>query len=100
MAFEEALATGDHALACVLLAPSTRRQLVQDQQQDCPRAIAGEELPRGGGLRGAEAYGRQAMLRLTGDTLFLSQFTDGWKVVAAGCAPEGDKPYECSVKGS
>ncbi|MFE5620542.1 hypothetical protein ACFQ8S_00475 [Streptomyces virginiae] len=33
----------------------------------------------------ADVYGRQAMVRLSGDTLFLPQFGKGWKVVAAGC---------------
>ena len=31
--------------------------------------------------------------------LFLSQFPDGWKVVAAGCIPQPGRPYQCTVEG-
>ncbi|MFE3285106.1 hypothetical protein ACFXJJ_18595 [Streptomyces sp. NPDC059233] len=99
-AFEEALAVGDHARACTMLAPSTREQLEQDKQQGCARALAGEELPRAGRPQSVDAYGRQAMVRMAGDTLFLSQFTGAWKVVAAGCTPRPDQPYQCRVKGA
>ncbi|MEU2393480.1 hypothetical protein [Streptomyces sp. NPDC007369] len=100
LAFEAALAAGDHVRACGLLAPSTRRQLEQEEQQDCARALAAERLPRAGALRDATVYGRDAMARMTGDTLFLSLFTDGWRIVAAGCTPEPEKPYRCLVRGA
>ncbi|MFB6613376.1 hypothetical protein ACFCV9_03995 [Streptomyces sp. NPDC056367] len=100
LAFEEALAAGEHVRACALLAPSTRQDLEQGERQPCAKALAAEELPRAGAVRGVDAYGRQAMVRMSGDTLFLSQFTSGWKVVAAGCTPEPEKPYHCLVKGA
>ncbi|MEW2587149.1 hypothetical protein [Streptomyces virginiae] len=46
----------------------------------------------------AEVYGRQAMVRLSGHTLFLSQCGKGWKVVAAGCTPRPDRPFDCQVE--
>jgi hypothetical protein len=46
-----------------------------------------------------DVYGRQARAVLASDTLFLSQFSDGWKIVAAGCEPRPGRPYQCSVKG-
>ncbi|MFF9909022.1 hypothetical protein [Streptomyces sp. NPDC013457] len=98
-AFEEALARADYAGACALLAPQTRRQLEEDAAEPCGPSLAGEELPAGGTVRDTQVYGRQALLRLEGDRLFLSQFDDGWKVVAAGCEPERDLPYRCSLKG-
>ncbi|QES47254.1 hypothetical protein DEJ50_04825 [Streptomyces venezuelae] len=52
------------------------------------------------GIREAEAYGRQAIVRMAGDTLFLSLFTAGWKVVAAGCTPRPGRPYDCLIKGA
>ncbi|MDK0523889.1 hypothetical protein [Streptomyces sp. ML-6] len=55
--------------------------------------------PAGGPARTVDVYGRQARVVLTSDTLFLSQFADGWKVVAAGCRPLTGRPYQCSVKG-
>ncbi|MFE9636118.1 hypothetical protein [Streptomyces sp. NPDC006463] len=97
--FERFLAAGDHAAACRLLAPQTRGQLEQDEQKGCAEALGAEELPRTGAVRTTEVYGRQAMLRLDGDTLFLSQFSSGWKIVAAGCTPQGERPYQCVLKG-
>ncbi|MFE5861496.1 hypothetical protein ACFQ77_13175 [Streptomyces virginiae] len=98
--FERALASGHHEAACRLLAPETRGQLEQDQKKACGEAMGEEELPQAGAVRATEVYGRQAMLRLVGDTLFLSQFSGGWKVVAAGCTPQGEQqPYRCVLKG-
>ena len=33
------------------------------------------------------------------DTVFLATFPGGWRVVAAGCTPRGDRPYDCTVAG-
>lgn len=98
--FERAMASGEHEAACRLLAPETLGQWEQDEGKACAEAIGTEELPKGGAVRATEVYGRQAMLRLDGDTLFLSQFSGGWKIVAAGCTPQGEQqPYQCLLKG-
>ncbi|MGR4879885.1 hypothetical protein ACIPUC_10685 [Streptomyces sp. LARHCF249] len=97
-AFEQSLASGDYRAACALLAPETRSQLEDDEKQTCAKALEGQDLPAGA-VDGAEVYGRQALVRASGETLFLSRFTGGWRVVAAGCTPRGDKPYDCVVKG-
>lgn len=98
--FERALASGDHEAVCRLLAPETSGQLEQDEGKTCREALGAEELPTAGAVSTTEVYGRQAMLRLVGDTLFLSQFSGGWKVVAAGCTPQGEQqPYQCVLKG-
>lgn len=99
IAFEEALARADYAGACVLLAPQTRRQLEEDATKPCGPALADEEPQASDTVRGTQVYGRQALLHLEGDTLFLSQFDEGWKIAAAGCAPQKDMPYRCSLKG-
>ncbi|THA74145.1 hypothetical protein [Streptomyces sp. A0592] len=99
-AFEAAVAAGDHVRACALLAPQSRQQLEQDEQTTCPAAFASQHLPKAAGIDGVEAYGRQAMVRMKGDTLFLSQFTGGWNVVAAGCTHRPDRPYDCLIKGA
>jgi hypothetical protein len=31
--------------------------------------------------------------------LFLVELDEGWKVVAAGCVPQGERPYLCEVGG-
>ncbi|WP_426361749.1 hypothetical protein [Streptomyces sp. E-08] len=99
-AFEAAVATGDHVRACRLLAPQTRQQLEQDEQKACPTALASQDVPKTRGIQSVEAYGRQAMVRMAGDTLFLSLFHAGWKVVAAGCTARPDQPYDCLIKGA
>ncbi|MEW1638929.1 hypothetical protein AB0469_33345 [Streptomyces sp. NPDC093801] len=100
LAFETALGSSRYAQACSLLAPRTRRDVAA--AEDCGRALAKENLPVATGRASsavAEVYGRQAKVRLTGDTLFLSQFDRGWKVIAAGCTPRPEQPYDCRVKG-
>jgi hypothetical protein len=96
-AFEAALGASRYVLACALLAPQTRQEVAAEEE--CGRALARQDLPAAGGEAVTQVYGRQAMVRLRGDTLFLSQFEQGWKVVAAGCAPRPDQPYDCRVKG-
>jgi hypothetical protein len=97
--FERALHAGDNAAACALLAPGTRSEVEDSAQKPCAVALGEEPLPSGGAVRAVEVYGRQAMVTLERDTLFLSQFPGGWRVVAAGCLPEAGKPYQCQVKG-
>ncbi|MER5208834.1 hypothetical protein [Streptomyces sp. NPDC002825] len=99
--FEESLAAGNFGVACELLAEESRAQLEEGEKKPCARALPAQELPRGGAVRGVDVYGRQALLRLQGDTLFLSQFDEGWRVTAAGCAAEaGDMPYHCVLRGA
>ncbi|WP_369142672.1 hypothetical protein [Streptomyces sp. R44] len=99
--FEESLAAGNFGVACGLLAPESREQLEEGEKKPCAAALPSQELPRGGAVRSVDVYGRQALLRLRGDILFLSQFDEGWRVTAAGCAPgTGDTPYSCVLKGA
>ncbi|MFD9420542.1 hypothetical protein ACFWC9_38490 [Streptomyces goshikiensis] len=99
--FQNALSDGSFGRACALLAPETRQEAASDAG-DCGQVLAQEKLPvasRDAADAVAEVYGRQAMVHLSGDTLFLSQFNEGWKVVAAGCTPRPDLPFDCQVKG-
>jgi hypothetical protein len=97
--FERAVHGGDAAVACTLLAPQTRSDLEDSAQVRCDAALKEEQLPDGGAVRDTAVYGQQAVITLQGDTLFLSQFPGGWRIVAAGCVPEAGKPYQCQVKG-
>ncbi|MFJ6793160.1 hypothetical protein [Streptomyces sp. NPDC091268] len=97
--FEQALSAQDFPQACALLAPDTRAALEQDEKQPCAKALEGQELPVAAAVDDVEVYGRQALVRAGGETLFLSQFASGWQVVAAGCTPRGEEPYRCVVKG-
>ncbi|MGP4003877.1 hypothetical protein [Streptomyces sp. 8N706] len=97
--FERALRARDGAAVCEVLAPGTRQELEQSAEAPCPRSILDEELPRAGGVRSTDVEGRAARVVLAADTLFLSLFSSGWKVVAAGCEPRPGQPYQCMLKG-
>ncbi|MFJ6087843.1 hypothetical protein ACIQI8_41325 [Streptomyces sp. NPDC092369] len=99
-AFERSLARGDRAAICAALAPQTLSEVEDSEKKACVDAIGSQDLPAGGSVRGVDVYGRQARAVLKSDTLFLSQFPDGWKIVAAGCTwSHSGLPYQCSVKG-
>jgi hypothetical protein len=98
-AFERALAAGDGAAACHLLAPDTAQEVAQSAGTSCASGILHEGLPKAGAVRASTAWGRSAQVRLASDTLFLSHFADGWRVLAAGCSPQPGKPYDCTVQG-
>ncbi|WP_247195694.1 hypothetical protein [Streptomyces sp. GESEQ-35] len=98
-AFEKALAGGDRAAQCSALAPQTRAEVEDSEEETCVDAVGAQDLPAGGPVSGVDVYGRQARVVLASDTLFLAQFPGGWKIVAAGCRPRPGQPYQCSVKG-
>ncbi|MFF0001191.1 hypothetical protein [Streptomyces avermitilis] len=97
--FENAVDQGDAAGMCAALAPGTAQELESSQKSRCVKIIGDEAVPAGGQIRSVDVYGHQARAVLARDTLFLSQFPGGWKVVAVGCTPQPGKPYECAVKG-
>ncbi|MEV7142815.1 hypothetical protein [Streptomyces tauricus] len=97
--FERVLGERDSAALCAALAPGTRGEVEDAEKKPCVEVIGAQDLPAGGTVREVNVYGRQARAVLASDTLFLSQFPDGWKVVAAGCRPRTGQPYQCSVKG-
>ena len=97
--FYRAVAAGDGAAACALLAPPTVAEVEQTAKAPCRTAILDQEIPAAGEVTRSARYGGQAQVRLRGDTAFLSEFGDGWKVVAAGCTARGEAPYDCKVSG-
>lgn len=97
--FERLWESADAHGLCAALAPETRTELEASEKEDCTAVIVDQDIPEGGAVRETDVYGRQARVVLESDTLFLSRFTDGWKVVAAGCTPQPDRPYDCKVKG-
>ncbi|MEU6227256.1 hypothetical protein [Streptomyces sp. NPDC047042] len=97
--FEKALSDKAYDRVCAVLAPPTVDELEQSSGSPCPKAVSEESLKPGGGVRRTDVYGNQARAVLSTDTLFLSHFTSGWKVVAAGCEPRPEEPYQCRIKG-
>lgn len=98
-AFERALDGDDRAALCAALAPETRSEVEESEKKPCLDAVGAQDLPAGGPVRSVDGYGRQARAVLRSDTLFLSRFPGGWKIVAAGCVPRSGRPYRCSVQG-
>ncbi|MGW1952795.1 hypothetical protein ACWCPI_08510 [Streptomyces sp. NPDC001920] len=97
--FTDAVRRSDGVRACALLAPRTREELEQSERTTCDRAVLQEQLPAGGTVRGVDVYGDRARVLLPADTLFLARFPSGWKVVAVGCTPRPERPYDCTVEG-
>jgi hypothetical protein len=96
MTFEDQSA--DPEARCDLLAPATLAKLEQEQSAPCTEAIG--ELPlEGGEVRAVEIWGSDAQVRLSGDTVFLTETDSGWRVAAAACTPHEDAPYDCEVEG-
>jgi hypothetical protein len=90
--------SGDPQARCALLAPATLAALESDASAPCAEAITAVPL-RGGTVRAVSVWGNGAQVRLTDDTVFLTETGTGWKVTAAGCEPRGEQPYDCEVEG-
>ncbi len=83
---------------CALLAPSTLETLESDESSPCADVIGQLPLP-GGAVEAVEVWGGGAQVRLSGDTVFLTDTPAGWRVTAAACQPRGELPYDCEVEG-
>ncbi|HEY1093411.1 MAG TPA: hypothetical protein VGE61_01815 [Glycomyces sp.] len=97
-AFSAAIASGDAAAACAVLAPETAEALAASEGTPCEESLKPEELPSGA-VGDVQVWGDRAQARTGGDVLFLVELDSGWKVVAAGCVPQGERPYLCEVGG-
>ena len=94
-----AVRDGDGAAACAVLAPGTIAELEQAAGTPCPDAVVDEDLPEPGTVTQVDVYGQWARVVLTGDTVFLAKFPGRWRVVAAGCQPQRQRPYDCVLHG-
>jgi hypothetical protein len=97
-AFSAAIASGDAAAACDALAPETVEVLSVSQGAPCEESLKPQELPSGA-VSDVQVWGDRAQVRTEGDVLFLVELEDGWKVAAAGCVEQGERPYLCEVGG-
>ena len=89
----------DPSAACALLAPRTLEEVTRDRP--CAEAVADGATDPGTSQPEVEVFGKDAIARFAGDTLFLALFDTGWKVTAASCQPTTDgRPYDCDVSGS
>jgi hypothetical protein len=98
--FYAAVRAGDGAAACELLAPQTRHELAQSSAKPCAVALLSEDLPTVGRPDDVRAYGTMAEVRYDTDTVFVTRFRYGWRVMAAACTPTPAGPYDCEIKGA
>ena len=91
--------SGDGAAACAALAPDTAAELEKSAEKPCAAAVLEEDLPAPAEVISADVYGQRAQVVLADDTVFLAMFPGGWRVVAAGCSPRADRPYDCTIQG-
>lgn len=99
-AFHRAVDSGDGEGACALLSSRAVGTLHSDTSKPCRTAITQQGIPRAGAVRTSEVYGRNGRVVMDGDTVFVSEFDDGWRVIGVGCQPVGpDRPYDCAVAG-
>jgi len=98
--FEAALQQKDGAAACRELSSETRSSLESDEKKPCEQAILGTDLKPSPGIKEVSVWVTGAQVRLGGDTLFMDETAEGWKISAAGCKPQGsDQPYDCELEG-
>jgi hypothetical protein len=88
----------DGAAACAQLSAALRAQLVDDEEAPCPQAVLRLHL-RGRTPTTVRVYADAAEVRLAGgDTVFLGDTREGWRVEALGCRPYGPGPYDCEAQ--
>jgi hypothetical protein len=96
--FFAAVESGDGEQACAQLNPETRSALEDQEKSACRDAVTQLDL-HGSPVQGVEVYEREAVGELrSGESVFLDQEADGWRVSAAGCTPVGDKPQDCQLE--
>jgi hypothetical protein len=90
----------DGARACALLSSQTRKKLEQQESESCDKAIRKVELS-GGPVSKVSVYSTEAAVELRGgDTVFVEDTKEGWRVAAAGCRPTAHaQPADCDLEG-
>jgi hypothetical protein len=100
--FLRALEAGDGAAACAALSDQARAHLANEEGKPCPEAITGLGL-QSSAISRVQVYMTSAKADLRdGDSLFLSEGPDGWRLDAIGCTPTAgkpaDRPYDCALE--
>src|SRR5215203_3947819 len=85
----------DGAGACDLLSDDAQKELAESEGASCATAVMDAGLPDSGKVVDVEVYGTAAQVHFADDedVVFLGEFTDGWKVTAAGCSRQAGAPY-------
>jgi hypothetical protein len=97
--FYAAVAKHDGASACARLSAETRKALEEQASMPCARAVVRLDLS-GRRARLVSVYSVGAVVELArGDTVFLEDTNQGWRISAAGCRPQArGEPADCEVQ--
>jgi hypothetical protein len=97
--FYAAVDRHDGARACALLSTDTRKALEEQESEACDKAVEHLDLA-GGPVGSVSLYSTEAAVELRGgDTVFLQDTTQGWRIAAAGCRPSGhEEPADCDLE--
>ncbi|SDZ26332.1 hypothetical protein SAMN05421504_111166 [Amycolatopsis xylanica] len=93
--FADAVGSGDTAAACALLAPRAKDALTT---HPCAVALAALRLPHAPPAMPV-VWSSEAQAKSADDTVFLHEFSDGWRITGAGCHPRNEQVYDCLVGG-
>jgi hypothetical protein len=101
-AFFSAVGSGAGATACAQLSPDTRKALEDDEGKPCREAIGDLTIDAGSPTKVAlYLTGAKADLD-NGESAFLSQTAEGWRLSAVGCksgdGPPTDAPMDCELE--
>ena len=98
--FYASVAARAGSAACELLERSARDALEHEEMSPCAEAVLSLRLS-GTEAESATVWITSAQVRLRrGDTVFLDETAEGWRVAAAGCRPQPgeEQPYRCEVE--
>jgi hypothetical protein len=98
--FLAAYAADRDEAACQTLSSDTVKELESQEGAACPDAMGKVKLD-GGNVVDVEVSVTNAKVDLaTGESVFLSEQADGWKITALGCRSSGkpaDQPFDCEL---
>jgi hypothetical protein len=97
--FYAAVDRHDGARACALLSADARKALEDQESESCDGAVERLDLT-GGPVGSVSVYSTEAAVELRGgDTVFLQDTKEGWRIAAAGCRPQApEEPADCEVQ--
>jgi hypothetical protein len=96
LSFAAALRAGAGAAACSMLTSNAYSAASGATGTPCAKAIGSIKVD-GSAVTSVQVWGDAAQVRLGRDVLFLRRVSGRWRISAAGCQPQPDGPYKCTV---